>query len=69
MSRRKTVKVAQLEGRAQAFADIRDWLDWGMGDPVDKPTMKARMTTRLYEMEIEALRDMTKAQRAQEDEA
>ena len=78
MSRRKTVKVLRLEGRAQAFVDARS--EYGDVDrrlrmlfsEVTNPSLRAvRAALRegLLEMEVESLREMTKAQRAQEDES
>lgn len=64
MSRRKTVRVAQLEGRADAFRDARERMEWALPCPSE---VRAKLRDVLWEMETEALRDMTKAQRAQEE--
>lgn len=72
MSRRKTVRVAQLEGRADAFAAAREALCWRIEEMFRSPAVSAQSVRsavegRLFAMEIEALREMTKAQRAQEE--
>lgn len=73
MSRRKTVKVAQLEGRADGYADIRTDLGWLLDGLVrEHPGAKNvvdRLRSHLFEKEIETLREITKAQRSQEDES
>lgn len=75
MSKRKTVKVAQLEGKADAFAEMT----WRLPEQIasyfrEHPGASQRevrefVTRKCQQYEIEALREMTVAQRAREDEA
>ena len=74
MSRRKTVRVAQLEGSANAYKRVRESLNYSLdglfnrtGSP-SKREVQDWLALRLWEMENDALREMTVAQRSQEDE-
>lgn len=66
MSRRRTVKVARLEGRADECSDIRHALrDLLIRRGVDR-SVCASVNGMLFEREVRHLRELARAQREQE---
>lgn len=71
MSRRKTVKVAQLEGRADAFSTMRGSLCWRIEElfrqhpNATRADVKVAIKLELYNHEVNALRELAVAQRSQ----